>query len=361
MAKIDSAPPIRENIPLASYTTLGVGGPARFLARVKHEDHILKAFDFAHARSCPVFILGGGSNILVSDSGFSGLAIKIELTGVHPLAGEDGEIISAAAGEDWDTFVRRCINQKLAGIECLSGIPGTVGGTPVQNVGAYGEEVSDCILSIRVLDRESNEIVELSSADCRFSERSSIFNTTHRDRYVILRVAFELRAYDRPRIRHESLEQRFSNSKRFPGLSEVREAVLEIREAKAMVLREGDPDSKSAGSFFKNPVLEAEAAAAVEQKALQRGMLQSCEGIPHVAVSPGKKKLPAAWLIEHAGFHKGYAHGNAGISSKHALALINRGGATAQEIYDLMRLIQEKVHTVFGIELQPEPVFVGFV
>ncbi len=360
MPKTYSALPIRENVPLAPFTTMGVGGCARFLIRAKHEEQILEALDFACARACPVFILGGGSNIIVSDSGFPGLIVKIELTGVQSLAGGDGEIISAAAGEEWDAFVKRCVNQKMAGIECLSGIPGTVGGTPVQNVGAYGEEVSDVILSIRVLDREAHEIRELSCADCKFADRSSIFNTTHKDCYVILQVAFALRAYDKPRIRHQDLLQRFSDSKRPPGLSEVREAVLQIREAKAMILHKGDPDSKSVGSFFRNPVINTGQAAEVEDEARKLGLLNASESIPRFPASPGKEKLPAGWLIERAGFQKGYAHGNAGISSKHALAIVNRGGAKAQEIIDLMRLIQAQVHKLFGIELQPEPTFVGF-
>jgi UDP-N-acetylmuramate dehydrogenase len=360
MPKPDSALSIRENVPLAPFTTLDVGGSARFLARAKHEEQILKGLDFARSRGCPVFILGGGSNVLVSDSGFPGLVIKIELTGVQPLAGDDGEIISAAAGEDWDAFVKRCISQKLAGIECLSGIPGTVGGTPVQNVGAYGEQVSDVILSVRVLDRETNDIMELSSAECRFAERCSIFNTTQKDRYIILRVAFALRAYDRPRIQHQELQNFFSANKRSPGLSEVRDAVLEIREAKGMILREKDPDSRSAGSFFRNPVLDVAAVADVEQRARELGQRQASENMPHFPASPGREKISAAWLIERAGFQRGYVFGKAGISSKHALALINRGGAAAQDIFDLMRLIQAKVYAVFGIELQPEPVFVGF-
>jgi UDP-N-acetylmuramate dehydrogenase len=202
--------------------------------------------------------------------------------------------------------------------------------------------------------------VDFSNTDCRFAYRSSIFNTTHKDRYIILRVDFALRTDGRTRLLYADLQQRFAGSAQSPKISEVRQAVLEIRRAKSMVLTENDPDSKSAGSFFKNPVLDKNSASILEAAARAKGLLDASEQIPRFAAEPGKEKLPAAWLIEHAGFHKGYAHKNAGISGRHALALINRGGATAQDIIELMRMIQDRVQQAFGVELQPEPVFVGF-
>jgi UDP-N-acetylmuramate dehydrogenase len=360
MSKSDSVLPMLENASLAPFTTLGVGGPARFLVRATREEQIPSALDFARARCCPVFILGGGSNIVVSDSGFPGLVLRIELRGIQPLGGGKGETISVAAGEEWDIFVRYCVTRNLAGIECLSGIPGTVGGAPVQNIGAYGEDVGEVILSIRALDRNARSITELSNADCKFAYRSSLFNTTHAGRYVILRIVFALRPNGRPRLQYPDLQRCFPDNKVIPGLSEVRETVLQIRESKAMVLRKNDPDSRSVGSFFRNPILNPNAAAKVENEARARGFLDASERLPLLPAPSGQVKFSAGWFIERAGFKKGYTRGNAGLSSKHALALVNRGGATAQDILDLMREIRTRVHEQFQIELQPEPIFVGF-
>jgi UDP-N-acetylmuramate dehydrogenase len=346
------------NEPLARYTTLGVGGPARFLTVAKTEGEILNALDYARAQSWPVFILGGGSNIVVSDTGFPGLVLKIEIPGIQPLDGPNGIRLSAGAGVEWDVFVHYCVSRNLAGIECLSGIPGTVGGTPIQNVGAYGEEVSDVILKIRALDRNSNSIVELENADCRFAYRSSIFNTACNDRYVLLSVDFALRPDGKARIQHQELQRRFNNTA--PTLIEVREAVLQLREAKGMVLNNNDADTKSVGSFFKNPILNPGITASAEQKAREGGLLSAAENFPRYETPEGLNKIPAAWLIECAGFHKGYVCGRAGISSKHTLAIINRGGAAAQDIIGLMQQIQTRVKELFGIILQPEPVFIGF-
>ena len=350
---------VQENVPIAPYTTLGVGGPARFFIEAQTEEQILDAMEFARARSYPVFVLGGGSNLVVSDSGFPGLVLKIELAGIHPLEDETSGEFSVAAGVDWDAFVLHCVNRNLAGIECLSGIPGTVGGTPVQNVGAHGEDVSEVISQVRVLDRDSLQVTKIANADCKFAYRSSIFNTTQKDRYIILSVDFVLRTDGRPRIHYPDLQKRFAGSAHVPKVLEVREVVLQTRRSKAMVISDSDPDTRSAGSFFKNPVLDTDNVERLESGARSRGLIGSSESIPRFAASAGKEKLPAAWLIEHAGFHKGYVHKNAGISSKHALALVNRGGATAQDVLELMSLIQARVQEAFGITLQPEPVFVG--
>jgi UDP-N-acetylmuramate dehydrogenase len=360
MHKSDSDLSFFENVPLAPYTTLGVGGPARFFAKATAEDQVRNAMEFARAHSYPVFILGGGSNIIVSDKGFPGLVIKIELPGIQSLSNADNSEISVGAGVEWDAFVQHSVNRNLGGIECLSGIPGTVGGAPVQNVGAYGQEVSDVILGVRAMDRASNSILQLDRADCQFSYRSSIFNTTQKDRYIILRVDFSLRTDGKPSIHYKDLQHHFSPNSKTPTLEEAREAVLRIRESKAMVLRKNDPDSKSVGSFFKNPVLSLDTAANVEKDAQARGIIGASERIPRFPAHEGNEKLPAAWLIEHAGFHKGYVLGRAGISSKHALAIVNRSGAAAQDILDLMHRIQIRVLELFGVNLDPEPVFVGF-
>jgi UDP-N-acetylmuramate dehydrogenase len=360
MKKSGQALSIRENVVLAPYTTLGVGGPARFLASIKHEDQIPEALEYARVHGCPVFVLGGGSNILASDSGFPGLVVRMEIRGIHPLDEDNSEFVSVAAGEDWDGFVQRCVDQNLAGLECLSGIPGTMGGAPVQNIGAYGEEVSDVILSIRALDLETNSIEELSGRDCRFGYRSSIFNTTHKDRYIILKVAFSMRPYGKPRIDSHDLRDHFAGRSKTPSIGEVRRAVIKIRDSKGMVLNQNEADPKSAGSFFKNPILDPEQVLELENAVRDRGLLAPAENLPRFDAPSGKEKLAAAWFVERAGFEKGYTKGNVGISPKHALALINLGGAKAREFIDLMGRIQEKVEKKFGLELQPEPTLLGF-
>ena len=351
---------IKENIALAPFTTLFVGGPARFLAHIRHEDQIPEALSFAHARACPLFVLGGGSNILVSDSGFPGLVIRMEIRSIQELDEHNGGLLSAAAGEDWDEFVERCVDNNLAGIECLSGIPGTVGGAPVQNIGAYGEEISDVILSIRAMDRETKNIVELGGKDCRFDYRSSIFNTTHINRYIIIKVAFSLRPYGKPRIHYRDLQDHFNSRLKSPSLGEVRRTVMKIRKQKGMLLNRSHADLKSAGSFFKNPVLDPEKAAEIEDMLHGRGMLDATQNLTRFAAPAGMEKLPAAWFIEKAGFNKGFTSGNVGISGKHTLAFINHGGARASEFVDLMRRVRDKVYEDFGILLQPEPILLGF-
>jgi UDP-N-acetylmuramate dehydrogenase len=351
---------LEENVPLAPLTTMGIGGAARFLVRAKTEEQLVDGLEFARKRGCPVFILGGGSNLVVSDSGFPGLILKIELSGIRGLEEQAGGKVSVAAGEEWDLLVQRCVDRNLAGIECLSGIPGTVGATPVQNVGAYGQEAAEVICGIRVLDRGTHAIAYLSNAECRFAYRTSAFNLADRDRYIILNVDLVLHPNGEPRIQYPDLQRFFSRSPHIPSIREVREAALQIRAAKGMVLQEHDPESKTAGSFFKNPILTPGQTISAEEKARSNGALAASEHIPRFSTPAGDEKLPAAWLVERAGFSKGFTLGHAGISSKHSLALINRGGASAREIVDLMHLIQDRIRILFGIDLQPEPVFVGF-
>lgn len=351
---------MKENIQLAPYTTLGIGGPARFFVRVESEDELLAAFSFAETRQVPIFILGGGSNLLVADEGFPGLVIYVALKGV--LWSNEGSdvIVTANAGEDWDNLVRQCVERDLAGVECLSGIPGSVGGTPVQNVGAYGQEVSETIVSVRAFDRHTGRFVELSAAECQFSYRASIFNTTARDRYVVTAVTYSLRPHGEPAIRYPDLKNFFSNVSTTPSLRLTREAVRSIRARKAMLITPGDPDCRSAGSFFKNPVVSAEMFACVEEIARANNLIGADERARSFPANDGAVKIPAAWLIERAGFQKGFQKGRAGISSRHTLALVNRGGATAREVMELAREIQQRVLERFGIALTPEPVFVGF-
>jgi UDP-N-acetylmuramate dehydrogenase len=339
---------VQENLILSSWTTFGVGGPARYFLNATAERDVLDGLDFATSKRLPVFVLGGGSNLLVADSGFDGLVLKVGLKG---LEWEDAQL-RAAAGEDWDSVVASCVDRGLGGVECLSGIPGLAGGTPVQNVGAYGQEISDVLISVRVLDRRSESIVELSKQDCGFSYRSSIFNNTEKDRYIVLSITYHLRKDSEPCLKYPDLMRRFSTQSAPPTLVEVRRAVREIRAAKGMLIVDGDADCRSAGSFFKNPVLT--------ETEYQRLQGSASEPVPRYPAGAGTVKTSAAWLIERAGFRKGYAIGPAGVSSKHTLALVNRGGARAADIVRLAREIRRGVEDKFGIRLVPEPVFVGF-
>ncbi len=353
------------NVPCALFTTLGIGGPARFFIRAGTADQVVSGLEFAETKNLPVFILGGGSNVLIADAGFDGLVIQIALMGVEngewreaggksktastsPLSTLPSPLITVGAGEDWDGFVAYCVDDGLAGVECLSGIPGFVGGTPVQNVGAYGQEVAETIVSVECLDRRTKQVVTFANAECGFAYRTSIFNSTERDRYIVMSVTFALRKGGEPKVSYKDLLEEFGD--RRPTLKEVRDAVLRIRRSKSMIIDPDDPNSRSAGSFFKNPVVSREDLAKLQTK---------FERIPFFEFGDAVK-IPAAWLIEQAGFQKGFVRGNAGISENHTLAIVNRGGATAADVLGLKAEIQQGVETKFGISLQPEPIFVGF-
>ncbi len=346
---------IREQVPLAPLTTLGVGGPARFFAEVQAESEVREAVEFARSRDLPLFVLGGGSNLLVADAGFDGLVLKIALRGIDRTAAGDEVKFNVAAGEEWDSFVARAVDDNCAGVECLSGIPGSVGGTPVQNVGAYGQEVSETISEVEAIDRWSLRTSTFTNAECGFGYRSSIFNTTMRDGYIILRVTFALRRGGKASIRYRDVQAAFAQGGGKPTLLQVRNAVRDIRRSKAMLIVPGDDDARSAGSFFKNPIVPRRQFEDLEASLRSRGLT-----IPSYPAGDGFRKLPAAWLVENAGFAKGDSRGAAGISPRHALAIVNRGGATAADIIALKDEIQSRVFSEFGVELQPEPVFLGF-
>lgn len=350
---------IQENLPLAPLTTLKIGGPARFFVRAETEEEVIAAFDYAVRRGLPLFVLGGGSNILVADRGFDGLVIQTSLRGLTILERNKNRVlISVRAGEDWDQFVEYAVSRDLAGIECLSGIPGLVGGTPIQNVGAYGQEVSETIRSVRVFDRKKRDIRVLENAECGFSYRQSIFNTTQRERFIVLGVEYQLIPGGRPQIVYKDLIEHFGEN--HPTLPEIREAVLRIRRDKAMVIDERDINTRSAGSFFKNPVVSRRQYEKLTKIARNKNIIGPEEEIPFFQTDHQRIKVPAAWLIEKSGFPKGYTHGRVGLSSRHTLALINRGGAGSDDLLDLKKLIQKTVGENFGISLRPEPVFIGF-
>jgi UDP-N-acetylmuramate dehydrogenase len=342
---------IEREVPLAPLTTFKVGGPARYFVEARSEENVRAAVAEARSRGWPLFVLGGGSNLVVSDAGWPGLVLKIALTGIRERREAARMVFDAAAGEDWDGFVAHTVARDCAGIECLSGIPGTVGGTPVQNVGAYGQEVSETITGIRVLDTTTGNTRELENADSGFAYRASIFNAQERGRYIVLQASFALRPQGAPHVEYADLKKHFAGRGGAPTLGQTREAVRAIRLSKAMLIVPGDDDCHSAGSFFKNPVLTRQA---FDQLRARNGP------IPGFPARDGMIKVAAAWLVEHAGFPKGLAWGPVGISRRHALAIVNRGGARAADIIALKSEIQKRVLGAFGIELHPEPVFVGF-
>jgi UDP-N-acetylmuramate dehydrogenase len=347
---------ITERQLLAPLTTFGIGGPARWFTEAASESEIVEANEWARRHNIPLFVLGGGSNVLVADAGFDGLVIHVGLKGIE----RDSEIFKTGAGNEWDQFVDEVVTSGYAGIECLAGIPGTVGGTPVQNVGAYGQEVAPVIEQVRAFDLHESRFVEFLAAECGFGYRKSRFNSVDRGRYIVTRVDFRLKAGGAPTVRYADLQQAMKLGREAgaePSLTEVAAVVRQIRRGKGMLIEKGDANSRSAGSFFKNPVVSKEVFSEI-------GVHAGCT-LPNfpAGIGPeteGKVKIPAAWLIEQAGFSKGYALGHAGISTRHTLALTNRGGAKAEEILTLAGKISAAVEARFGVRLQMEPEMVGF-
>ena len=346
---------ITENVALAPLTTLKVGGSARYFIEATNTAEVSQAVEFSKSANLPLFILGGGSNLVISDAGWPGLVLKVGITGINHRHGHDEVIFEAGAGEDWDKFVGMVVAHNIAGIECLSGIPGTVGAAPVQNIGAYGQEVANTIESVVALDLRDGEVHELSNEECGFSYRTSIFNTTERGRYIILQVNYSLNHGADAYIAYADLKKYFAGWSEKPALANVRDAVRKIRAGKGMLITAGDDDCRSAGSFFKNPILSADQYQALTVRADAKNLQ-----IPSYPALDAQKKVSAAWLVEHSGFSRGYGSGPVGISRKHALAIVNRGNATAADIVAFKEDIQQRVEEIWGIVLEPEPVFVGF-
>jgi UDP-N-acetylmuramate dehydrogenase len=343
---------LQEQVTLAPFTTLGVGGAARWFVRVETVADVAAAHRWSEERGVPLFVLGGGSNLVIADAGIDGLVLQIALRGVT-FRPEGGDVLMrAGAGETWDPVVAAAVERGLAGLECLSGIPGSVGGTPIQNVGAYGQEVAETIEQVTVYDRIDSRLLALTARECRFTYRLSRFKREDAGRFVVCDVTFRLRP-GLPTSTYPDigayLEQ---GGKGSPSVADVREAVLAVRRRKGMVLDAADPDTRSAGSFFMNPLVSS---ADLERVASAAGTE------PPAFVMPDERiKIPAAWLIERAGFRRGERDGAVGISSKHTLALVNRGGATARDLLSLAVRIKQGVADRFGVWLRPEPVFVGF-
>ena len=336
---------------LAECTTLRVGGPPRSAVVAGSERHLVEAVALCDEQGEPVLLVGGGSNLLVADAGFAGTLVRVATRGiaVEDAAACAGVTVRVAAGEPWDGVVEQAVASGWSGVEALSGIPGATGATPVQNVGAYGQEVADTIASVRTWDRQRRAVRTFAAADCAFAYRYSLFKAD-RERYVVLDVTFQLRIADLSGpIRYAELARTLGIEvgERAP-LAVVRAAVLALRASKGMVLDDGDHDTWSAGSFFTNPILDAEAAAALPADA------------PRWPAADALVKTSAAWLIERAGFARGFGlPGPASLSTKHTLALTNRGSATAEDLLQLARIVRDGVRRTFGVELVPEPVLVG--
>jgi len=352
---------IQENVALAPYTTLQVGGPARFFIETHSAEDILQAYRFALQRRVGFFVLGGGSNLLVSDEGFSGVVAHISDGGIETTDDAHGRLrLVSGAGIEWDSLVRLAVERNAAGVECLAGIPGSVGGTPVQNVGAYGQEVSGTITRVHAVDLSAGQILEMANEDCRFSYRQSVFNGRRKGRYAITRVEYALQLDGAPNLQYRDVKNYFAErGASHPTLAETADAVRIIRARKGMVLAESDPDTRSAGSFFKNPIIAAGTLADLARTA-------NCplDKVPQYPAGAGPNsglvKTSAAWLIELAGFTKGFAIGRAALSTKHVLAITNRGGATASEIIALRGAVIAGVLERTSIRLEQEPVLLGF-
>ena len=332
---------------------MGVGGPARYLVETKREAEVLQTLEWARRRGVRLLVLGGGSNLLVADDGVDALVVRIGLRGISIREAEKTVEVTASAGEAWDELVQLAVDSGWAGLECLSGIPGLVGATPIQNVGAYGQEVSGTIVSVRVLDLRTGLIADLPGGQCGFAYRDSRFKSVEPGRHVILAVTYRLIRGGTPTTGYAEVARHLeARGVATPSLADVRESVLAIRRSKSMVIEAGDPNRRSCGSFFTNPIVTAEDVAGIERLVADASM-------PRWPQPDGRVKLSAAWLIERAGFPRGTREGPVGLSTRHALAIVAHDGACARDVLRFARRLQDGVRTRFGVTLTPEPVFWG--
>lgn len=346
---------IQENVPLAGFTTFGVGGPAHLFVEVSTQEEAAQALAFASEHELPFFVLGGGSNILISDNGFPGLVILNRIKGFSAGRDDGSVLVTAGGGEDWQDFADRCVAEGWQGIECLAGIPGTVGASPVQNIGAYGHDVSQTIVQVDALETATGNAVRLEKQQCGFGYRRSIFNSTEAGRYLITGVTFRFVPGGAPLIAYRELEERLA-AKIAPTLDDVRDTVLSIREGKGLIIREGFESFKSAGSFFKNPIVTAE-----EYESIAR-VVEGAGGFANWAwpKESGMVKISAACLIQCAGFNRGHRKDAVGISPRHTLIMVNYGGASAREIIGFAAEVRQRVFERFGVSLVPEVRLIGF-
>jgi UDP-N-acetylmuramate dehydrogenase len=342
-----------EYVPLADHCTMGVGGPARYFVEARDEAAVIAAHEWARARRVPLRVLGGGSNLVVADAGVDALVVKIAMRGNNARLVDGAAELTAAAGEPWDALVRDTVERGWAGLECLSGIPGLVGATPMQNVGAYGQEVSDSVSSVRVFDSSTGRIVTFANRECRFDYRDSVFRSGEPGRYVVLAVTYRLRPGGAATVRYVDVEKALAaRGIATPTLADVRAGVLAIRRSKSMVLDPHDENRRSCGSFFTNPIIAGDALAAVVTRTGDTAM-------PRWPLADGRVKLSAAWLIERAGFTRGLTDGPVGLSTRHSLAVVAHDNARAKDVVLFARRLQSAVEQRFGVRLTPEPVFWG--
>lgn len=344
---------VYENVSLSSKTSIALGGKAKYFIECFSKEDIFSAIEFSKSKNLPFYILSGGSNIIFPDNDLNIVIINILSKGISKTENENEVIIECDAGENWDSFVKYCISQGLSGVECLSGIPGSVGATPIQNVGAYGQEVKDVISSVKCIENKNFEAKFFTNKECEFDYRQSRFKGRDKNRYIITSVVFSFQKNKEPEIKYHELQKQiesipeFKNSKDLiEKLSIIRNTVISIRKSKSMVLDSNDINSKSCGSFFMNPILNENEFSIFMNK------FQNLNP-PHFK-SKDKYKIPAAWLIENAGFHKGYIFKKVGISANHTLALVNLGG-TSDMIIELSNKIIQSVKAKFNITLHPEP------
>ena len=332
-----------------------MGGPAHTLVRVHDVDAVSQALDLAHDAARPVIVLGGGSNVVVADRGLD--AVVVQIDDDHLSADSTTGRVHVAGGYDWDEFVAWTVRHGLAGLECLSGIPGRVGAAPIQNIGAYGQEIAEFVETVHAVDLTTGGARDLDAAECGFGYRDSRFKGEWDGRYLVVGLTLRLRPGGEPTVAYAELERRLTESGSPRTVAAVRDTVLEIRRGKSMVIDPDDPNRRSAGSFFTNPVVDG---TTLEQVLDRARLADPHAEVPRWEIAPGRTKIAAAWLIERSGFAKGHVHGRAGLSSRHVLALVNRGEATASELLDLARTVRDGVLDTFGVRLRPEPVPLGF-
>jgi UDP-N-acetylmuramate dehydrogenase len=339
---------IEHGVSLAPFTSLELGGAAEHFAHIRERDQLLEALSWAHKAGKRVTMLAGGSNVIVSDRGVSGLVLRMETAGLE-IDSASG-LVRAQAGERWDTLVESCVAAGLSGIECLSGIPGSVGAAPIQNIGAYGQELAQTVKAVEVLDVRSLSTHWVTPADCSFSYRHSRWKGNP-GAEIVLSLQLQLAPGARPHVHYTELVRALANAEPTPAL--VRERVLELRRGKSMLQEAAshDPNRRSVGSFFLNPVVSASEAARVGALA---------PALPQYPQADGTVKLSAAWLIEHAGTCKGERRGAVGVSSKHSLALVHHGGGTTQALLDLAAELRARVQSRFGVAIEIEAVLLGF-
>lgn len=339
---------LQQEVALAPMTTINIGGNARYLVQPESAEDVREALAWSRQQRLPYFVLGGGSNVLIADEGFAGLVIQPRLTFLETEDAGDHVILNVGAGVVWDHLVAHAVAEGLGGITCLSGIPGYAGAAPIQNIGAYGQEVAETLVDVQALEMRTGELLTFTNEACNFAYRDSWFKR-QLGNYLVLSLRLKLQKDGRAVIRYPDLQKRLSQD---ASLAEVRDTVLAVRRSKSMVVDADDPNACSCGSFFTNPIMDLAAWQTLSERAHP---LQP----PHFAAGEGQVKVAAAWLIENAGFHKGFGAGAIGLSQKHTLAIVNRGGGTATEVVAFARTIRAGVEARFGVTLVPEPVFVG--